>query len=117
MNQFVVLFRQVSGQLSEADLKNRSQETRVWAQHQNAAGHKLEPCILAPEVHRSGPDGRIGQITGAENEPVTALLFLEVGDLAQAADIARSHPAVSYGASVEVRPWSPPPAPQSSAQL
>jgi hypothetical protein len=40
--------------------------------------------------------------------PITALLFLEAHDLNEAVQIAESHPALRYGANVEVRPWAPP---------
>jgi hypothetical protein len=107
MNSFVILFRQGSQQLTEADLKNRAEETRAWARTQNAAGHKLAPHILGPESHWSGP------VPATRTDPVTALLFLEARDFAQAVDVAQAHPALRYGASIEVRPWAPPPAPQA----
>lgn len=114
MKQFVIIFRQGPGQLTEADLKQRAEETRAWAQRQNAAGHKLDPHILAPESHWLGPNGASGPapVTGAG--PITALLFLEARDLAQAVDVARAHPALRYGATTEIRPWAAPPAPSAA---
>jgi len=105
MKQFVIIFRQGPKQLTEADLKTRAEETRAWAQLQNAAGHKLDPHILAPESYCSGP------APASSADPITALLFLEARDFAQAVEVARAHPALRYGSSVEVRPWAPPPAP------
>lgn len=109
MKQFVIIFRQGLRQLTEAELKKRTEETRAWARHQNAVGHKLDPHILAPEGHRIGPDGADGPIPATDAGTVTALLFLEARDLTQAVEVARAHPATRYGASVEVRPWAPPP--------
>lgn len=108
MKQFVVIFRQDRQQLTEADLADRSKETRLWAQQQNDRGHKLNPHILGSESHWSGPDGRSGPAPGIEAGPITALLFLEAGDFLEAVGIAEAHPAVRYGASVEVRPWTAP---------
>ena len=105
MKQFVMIFRQPKP-LTEAELKQRTEETRAWARDQNAAGHKLDPHILAPESHWIGPDGAGGPA------PVTALLFFEARDIDQAVEVARMHPAVRYGVSVEVRPWAPPPSPR-----
>ncbi|MET0405591.1 MAG: hypothetical protein ABW123_24445, partial [Cystobacter sp.] len=62
--------------------------------------------ILAPEVARPGADGT-GPGTAVDPWPVTALLFLEARDLSEAAELARTHPGTHFGASVEVRPWSP----------
>lgn len=108
MQQFVIIFRQGLKQLTESDLKKRAEETRVWAQSQNAAGHKLDPRILASESYWSGAEGSSGLVPTADTGPVTALLFLEALDFAQAVTVAQAHPAVRYGASVEVRPWAPP---------
>ena len=112
MKQFVIIFRQGPRQLTEAELKQRTEETRAWAREQNAAGHKLDPHILAPEGYRIGPDGAGGPVPANDAGTVTALLFFEARDLTQAVDVARAHPATRFGASVEVRPWAPPPAAQ-----
>ena len=104
MNDFVIIFRQGSRSLTDADLARRQQETSAWARAQNAAGHRLEARILAPEALRPG-----GADNAAHGAPlVTALLFLQAGDLAEAARVAESHPAIHFGASVEVRPWALP---------
>src|SRR6187455_1345357 len=50
MHSFVIIFRQGPHTYSEADLKRRAQEVSAWAGRQNAAGHKLEPRILGPDV-------------------------------------------------------------------
>ena len=108
MKQFVIIFRQGPRQLTDADLNTRAEETRTWAQTQNAAGHKLDPHILTPDSHWIGPDGD-GPVPTTSAGPITALLFLEARDLAEAVGVARAHPALRYGGSVEVRPWAPPP--------
>jgi hypothetical protein len=108
MKQFAIIFRQAPRQLTDADLKARAEQTRAWAQTQNAAGHKLDPHILAPEGHWIGPEGD-GPAPTSSAGPITALLFLEARDLADAVQVAKAHPALRYGASVEVRPWAPPP--------
>lgn len=105
MKTFVILFRQGPRELTDADLARRQAEVSVWARAQNAAGHKLEPRILAPDILRSD-DGNNGVGSGAW--PITALLFLEASDLAAAAKVGESHPARRYGASIEVRPWTLP---------
>ena len=111
MQPYVIIFYQGAQPLTAADLKDRAAATRVWAATQNAAGHKLEPRILAPEGYGCQPDGSVGALPPAEMGAVTALLFLQANDILQAVDVARAHPALRYGASVEVRPWAPP-APQ-----
>lgn len=104
MNTYVILFRQGPRQLGEAELQRRAEETSLWARTHNAAGHKLQPHILAPE--RATRGGQPPQ--GVESWPVTALLLLEARDLEEAARVAELHPAIHYGAGVEVRPWALP---------
>jgi hypothetical protein len=106
MKTFVIIFRQSTQSLTDADKQHRSEETVVWARCQNNAGHKLDPRILAPESAIRGPVRPAA--TTADAWSITALLFLEAHDLSEAAQLAQSHPALRYGANVEVRPWGAP---------
>lgn len=106
MKNFVILFRQGPRPLSETEKQRRAEETGAWARHQNSAGHKLDPHILTPESeHR-------GAVMPAQSKSdawtITALLFLEARDLKEATQVAESHPALRYGANVEVRQWTAP---------
>ena len=101
MNTFVLIFRQETP-LSASQRQDRAQETRPWAERMNAQGHNLSPRFLAPESHRIAADGR----SETEAVAISALLFLEAESFAEAVQIAQSHPAVGYGASVEVRAWA-----------
>jgi len=105
LTDFVIIFRQGPRPLTEADKALRQQAMPAWLRARNAAGRKLEPRILGPEAARPGPQTRVEE--GAW--PVTALLFIQAADLADAAQVAASHPATRSGAEVEVRPWAPPP--------
>jgi len=108
MNTFVIIFRQGPRALSEAELKQRAEETSAWAQQHNGAGHQLVPHILAPESVLRGPQDP----AAAQAWPVTALLLLQARDLDEAARVAEAHPALRYGAGVEVRAWAPPAPPR-----
>lgn len=103
MKTFVIIFRQGAQQLTESDKQRRAEETVAWARAQNAAGHKLDPRILAPESERRGSGD-----SASDGPPVTALLFLEARDLTEATQVAEAHPALHYGSVVEVRPWAAP---------
>jgi hypothetical protein len=106
MKTFVIIFRQSPRLFTDTDKQRRAEETAIWARRQNDAGHKLHPHILAPESAYRGPENPAASPSGVW--PITALLFLEAQDLSEAAHAAESHPALRYGANVEVRPWSPP---------
>lgn len=106
MKTFVIIFRQGSRPLTETDKQRRAEETGAWARRQNAVGHKLDPHILGPESAHRGAE--MPATRDAAAWPLTALLFLEANDLNDAVRVAESHPALRYGANVEVRPWAPP---------
>lgn len=106
MKSFVIIFRQDPYPLTDADKQRRAEETVAWARRQNDAGHKLDPHILTPESARRGSESSAS--TPADAWSITALLFLEAHDLSEAVQVAESHPALRYGANVEVRPWAPP---------
>lgn len=91
MKPFVIIFR--TGPINEAEKQRRAEETSAWARRQNEAGHKLDPHILEPEGANL-----------ANGLAISALLFLEAHDLSEATRIAESHPALRYGAQIEVRP-------------
>lgn len=103
MKTFVIIFRQGPRQLTDLDKQHRAEETVAWARAQNAAGHKLDPRVLAPEGEHRGSGN-----SNNDGWPVTALLFLEAQDLSEATQVAEAHPALGYGSEVEVRPWAPP---------
>jgi hypothetical protein len=116
MKQFVLLFRQSSA-LSEADQKRRAEEVRAWARQQNDAGHKLDPRALGEEKHRIAPGGKSDSTSQRDEASLTAILFVEARNFAEAVKIAESHPALRYGViSVEVRPWTSPLRPPARPQ-
>ena len=55
MHTFVIIFRQGSPPPTAGERQQIAQKIVDWAQRQNAAGHKLDPRILAPDsAHRGG---------------------------------------------------------------
>jgi hypothetical protein len=115
MQTFVILFRQGPFDLTPEQLAKRADETRPWAARQQAAGLTLDPRLLGRQpAHAAGPN-RPGAPPADASWPVTATLFVEAPDFEAAARAADEHPARRYGASVEVRPWSGPPAPPPAA--
>lgn len=116
MKQFVFLFQQGPTQLSEADQKRRADEVRAWALRQNSEGRKLDPRKLGDEHRWIGSDSEGDRGAPARTGSLTAILFLEARDFAEAVEIAKTHPGLHFGASVEVRDWAPPIAQPASRQ-
>lgn len=111
MHPFVIIFRQRPPQPTPEERQRVSGDVGKWAQQLNASGHNLQPHILTPETAVRGEEGAISLPAG--EWPVTALLFLEASDLAEATLIAQSHPALRNRAVVEIRPWNSPVRPTS----
>ncbi len=114
--QFVLIFRQRPGELSAEDLERRTAETRVWADTHDAAGHALDPRILGAENEHLAPEPPRGAPGTVDELPITATLFVEACNLADAVAVARDHPGRRFGASIEVRPWAPPPSRRATAR-
>ena len=96
MKPFVFLFRQ-SSPLSEADQKRRAEEVRNWALRQNAEGHKLDPRLLGGEKHLIGPNGKSGLASQAADGSLTAILFVEARDFAEALKVDSSTSRLEVG--------------------
>jgi len=104
---FVFIFRQGSRKLSDEEQKRRTEAVRAWALEQIKQGRNLEPRVLSLDAYRLGDDGNTN--TGAL---IVALNFIEAADLNEAISIAKTHPGLRYGVTIEVRPWTDPRATQ-----
>src|SRR4030095_2942473 len=100
---FVFIFRQGHKTLSEDEQKRRTEEVRVWALQQIKDGRGLEPRVLGDQSIR------LGDSAGAVSDGVViALNFIQATDFDEAVNIAKTHPGLRYGVSIEVRPWTDP---------
>ncbi len=116
MMEFVLLFRKSQKQLSEAEQRRAVDKGRTWGSQLLNEGCKLDVRQLGKESHRIDPDGESGK-SGVSEWPIIAAVFLQASDFTEAVKIAKTHPGIHYGLSVEVRPWAPPPAwPPTPAQ-
>ncbi|HET8948825.1 MAG TPA: hypothetical protein VFQ07_17735 [Candidatus Polarisedimenticolia bacterium] len=122
MKHFVLLFRQGPVPLPEAEQKVRADAIVAWDERQDDSGHQVEDRTLrdvrawigsdlAPASGSAG-SGLAPASGPADDGALSSILFFEARDMAEAVEIARSHPALRYGATVEVRAWSPPGSPQ-----
>jgi hypothetical protein len=108
---FVFIFRQGQKTLSEDEQKRRTEEVRAWALQQIKDGRWLEPRVLGDQSIRLGDsDG------AASDGSVIALNFIQATDFDEAVNIAKTHPGLRYGVSIEVRPWTDPRAASAQRQ-
>ncbi len=105
--QFAFFFRQ-SRQLSEAEQKQRTAEVVAWVQRQISEGRNLEPRVLGAEHEVVVSEETLGVTATNGGGSLVAINFLEALDYEEAVKIARTHPGIRYGVSIEVRPWTNP---------
>jgi hypothetical protein len=115
MKPFVFIYRQGRRILSEEEQKRRADEVRAWALEQIAEGRKLGPHLMEPEYYRTSAEGESDHAPAGTDSPPVAIVFLEARDFGEAIGIAKTHPGIRYGVSIEVRPWTTPILPPKAA--
>ena len=115
MKQFTFIFRQGRRLLSPEEQKQRADEVRVWALAQAHEGRKLAPHILGEAGYHVTPDGGGAPTPPIGEGSVIAIVFFEAMDLNEVVTLAKTHPSLRYGSSIEAREWSPPPSLPASA--
>lgn len=114
MKTFVLIFSQdPARERTPAQNQQLAAEMPPWVQRQNLDGRKFDPRILAREAKHAAAEKDAPRPPDAW--PLTALLFIEASDLADATRVAESHPALKFGAVVEVRAWAAPVPPAPAA--
>lgn len=98
---FVFIFRQ-GRKLTEEEQKRRTEEVSAWARQRLNDDPSFDPRVLGEESSRVGDS--VPTIDGA----VIALNFIQAADFNEAVVIAKTHPGLRYGVSIEVRPWRDP---------
>jgi hypothetical protein len=101
---FVFIFRQGSRKLTAAEQARRTEEVRAWALQRLKDDSGFDPRVLSDESYRLQNDTTAANKDGS----VTALNFIEAADFDEAVKIAKTHPGLRYGVSIEVRPWKDP---------
>lgn len=110
MKHYVLLFHTNSNRpLSHEEREQRQVEITVWAKQVTDMGIKLDPRALGETAANLSGDGdKIVSREGASDPTFSNLVFFDCASREQAVNIARLHPGLHYGSSVEVREWRDP---------
>ena len=111
MKHYVLLFH-TSRTLTPEELKQRAVEIAAWVKQVTDMGITLDPHSLgetaatfsaegSKAVSRNGSNGLI-------DPTLSNIVFFDSSSKDQAVDIARIHPGLRYGVTVEVREWTSP---------
>ncbi len=108
MKHYVLLFY-TSRKLGPDEAKKRQIEILDWAKHVAAMGINLDPRALGAIAGNFTKEGdTIVSHEGSNDPRLTNFVFFNAASKEQAVGIARLHPGLRYGTTVEVREWTSP---------
>jgi hypothetical protein len=95
--------------LTPEEQQQRQLEIAAWAKQVTDMGIKLDPRALGETAaNLSVEGGKIVSHEGSSDPEFRNLVFFDSASRDQAVNIARIHPGLHYGSTVEVREWTDP---------
>ena len=108
MKHYALVFH-TSRTLTPEEQKQRGVEITAWVKQVTDMGVTLDPRALVETVANFSVEGeRIVSHEGSSDPTFRNLVFFDSASRDQAATIARIHPGLHYGVTVEVREWTSP---------
>jgi len=108
MNHYALMFR-ATRDLTEEEKRQRATEIQAWVQQVREKGITLDPRnFQMAEANFYGEDGAVKTREGSGDASLTTIVFFDSEDREQAVNLARVHPGLRYGVTVEVREWRAP---------
>jgi hypothetical protein len=108
MKHYALLFH-TSRTLTPEELKQRRIEIAAWAKEVTDMGITLDPRSLGETAATfSTEESKVVSRNGSSDPTLSNIVFFDSSSRDQAVDIARRHPGLHYGVTVEVREWTSP---------
>ena len=108
MKHYVLIFHSTRT-LSPEEVKQRVVDIATWVKQVTDMGVTLDPRSLEETLANFSADGtQIVSREGSSDPTFRNLVFFDSASSEQAVTIARTHPGLRYGATVEVREWTSP---------
>jgi hypothetical protein len=110
MKHYALLFHPSTSRiLTPEEQKQRTLEIAAWAERVTKMGITLDPRALGETATTlSGKGSEVALSNGSSDPTLTFIVFFDSPTKDQAVDIARIHPGLHYGVTVEVREWTSP---------
>jgi hypothetical protein len=110
MKHYALLFHTNSNRpLTPKEQERRRVEIAAWAKQVTDMGIKLDPRALGETAaNLSVEGGKIVSHDGSSDPAFRNFVFFDSASRDQAVNIARIHPGLHYGSTVEVREWTDP---------
>lgn len=108
MTHYALIFRPTRT-VSPAEQEQRVIDILDWVRQVGDMGITLDPRSFGETLASfSSAGGDIVSGNGSDTPTVAAIVFFDSADRDQAVHIARIHPGLRYGVSVELREWTSP---------
>ena len=108
MKHYALIFR-ATRTLTPEELKQRAVEIPAWVKRVEDMGVTLDPRNFGETAASfSVAESEVVSHEGSSNPTFVTIVFFEASSKEQAVEIARIHPGLHYGVTVEVREWTSP---------
>jgi hypothetical protein len=108
MKHYALLFH-TSRSVTPEEQKQRTVEIAAWVKQVTEMGITLDPRSLGETAANFAAKGtEIISANGSIDPSLSNIVFFDSPSRDQAVDIARIHPGLHYGVTVEVREWTSP---------
>jgi hypothetical protein len=110
MKHYALLFHtSTSRTLTAEEQKQRAVEIAAWVERVTKMGITLDPRALGETATTLSAKGSEVVLSNGSSDPTLSfIVFFDSPTKDQAVDIARIHPGLHYGVTVEVREWTSP---------
>jgi hypothetical protein len=110
MKHYALIFHTNSNRaLTPQEQQQRQVEITAWAKQVTGMGVTLDPRALGETAANFSLEGeKIVSHEGSSDPTFRNLVFFDSASRDQAVTIARLHPGLHYGSTVEVREWTDP---------
>src|SRR5258708_2919382 len=108
MKHYALLFH-TSRTLTPDEQKQRALDIAAWVKGVTEMGVMLDPRSLGETAANFSAEGsEIVSRHGSSDPTFSNIVFFDSSSREQAVEIARKHPGLHYGVTVEVRQWTSP---------
>jgi len=108
MKHYALIFRSTR-MLTAEEVKQRHVEISSWVERVTDMGITLDPRNFTEvAANLSAQQIEIVSREGSSDPTLGTIVFFDSPSAAQAVEIARMHPSLRYGVTVEVREWTSP---------
>lgn len=108
MKHFALIFR-TTRTLTSEELKQRAQDIAAWVKEAEAQGIALDPRNFGETLTNLSSEGNeLISKDGPTAPPLSTVVFFDAPSKEDVVHLARIHPGLRYGVTVEVREWTSP---------